>query len=129
MATRFAEDSMNRGAENMRMQRFSADWTTNNMQSGESRDQVAVNGTRGRSDRSMGANFLYRMSDERLRDVVRVVREWLWSPENDTDDDSDNADIIQVPRNDSVVPACASMVFSGESTQETSLTGRLLVSF
>ena len=62
---------------------------------GECCDQIAVNLIMGHSDPSMAANYRHRISDKRLKDVVNVVREWLWLPENDTNNDSDDVHIIQ----------------------------------
>jgi integrase len=45
---------------------------------GESRDQVAVNHIMGHADHSMAGVYRERISDERLRDVVNVVRSWLF---------------------------------------------------
>jgi integrase len=47
---------------------------------GESRDQVAVNHIMGHADASMAEVYRERISDERLRDVVRVVHDWLFPP-------------------------------------------------
>ena len=46
---------------------------------GESRDQVAVNSIMGHVDSSMADAYRERISNERLRDVVGVVRKWLWN--------------------------------------------------
>jgi integrase len=45
---------------------------------GESKDQVAVNAVMGHVDDSMAATYRERISDERLLDMVNVVRTWLW---------------------------------------------------
>ena len=45
---------------------------------GESRDQVAVNHIMGHADASMAGVYRERISDERLKDVVNVVRGWLF---------------------------------------------------
>ena len=48
---------------------------------GESRDQVAVDFIMGHADYTMAGVYRERISDERLRDVVNVVRSWLF-PQN-----------------------------------------------
>ena len=48
---------------------------------GESRDQVAVNAIMGHVDPSMAAQYRERISDERLKAVVDVVRNWLFPAE------------------------------------------------
>ena len=48
---------------------------------GESRDQVAVNHIMGHADNTMAGVYRERISDERLCDVVNVVRSWLF-PKN-----------------------------------------------
>jgi integrase len=45
---------------------------------GASRDQVAVDAIMGHVDQSMAGLYRERISDERLRDVVNVVRKWLF---------------------------------------------------
>jgi integrase len=45
---------------------------------GESRDQVAVNHIMGHADASMAGVYRERISDERLKDAVNVVRGWLF---------------------------------------------------
>lgn len=47
---------------------------------GESRDQVAVNHIMAHADASMAGVYRERISDERLLDVVNVVRRWLFPP-------------------------------------------------
>jgi len=46
---------------------------------GESRDQVAVNHIMGHADNSMAGVYRERISDERLREVVNHVRNWLFA--------------------------------------------------
>lgn len=58
---------------------------------GESRDQVAVNSIMGHVDASMAAVYRERISDERLQDVVNVVRAWLWPDGVNTDESSEAA--------------------------------------
>jgi integrase len=48
---------------------------------GESRDQVAVNYIMGHADNSMAGVYREQISDDRLRDVVNVVRRWLFPRE------------------------------------------------
>jgi integrase len=45
---------------------------------GESRDQVAVNHIMGHADSSMAGVYRERISDERLRNVVDHVHQWLF---------------------------------------------------
>ncbi len=49
---------------------------------GESRDQVAVSAIMGHVDNSMAGVYRERISDERLRQVVAVVRRWLFRRES-----------------------------------------------
>ena len=46
----------------------------------ESLDQVAVNHIMGHADDTMAGAYRERISDERLLDVVKVVRRWLFPP-------------------------------------------------
>lgn len=46
---------------------------------GESRDQVAVDAIMGHERGDMASNYRERISDERLRAVVNVVHEWLFT--------------------------------------------------
>lgn len=46
---------------------------------GESKDQTAVDAIMGHVDNTMGGNYRHRISDERLRAVVNVVRDWLFA--------------------------------------------------
>ena len=45
---------------------------------GESKDQVAVNHIMGHADNSMAGVYREKISDERLQDVVKHVRAWLF---------------------------------------------------
>jgi len=49
---------------------------------GESRDQVATNAIMGHVDQSMAGAYRERISDERLRNVVDVVHNWLFGDGN-----------------------------------------------
>lgn len=53
---------------------------------GESRDQMAVNHIMGHADASMSAVYRERISDDRLLNVVEVVRAWLFPDSVETDD-------------------------------------------
>ncbi|MBM4069104.1 MAG: hypothetical protein FJ271_09195 [Planctomycetes bacterium] len=53
---------------------------------GESRDQVAVDAIMGHVDSSMSANYRHAISDDRLRAVVNVIHDWLWSKPTTTND-------------------------------------------
>ena len=59
---------------------------------GESRDQVAVDFLMGHvpSARDMGAIYRQKISDDRLRAVVEVVRVWLWPETTDTSSGSES---------------------------------------
>jgi integrase len=46
---------------------------------GESRDQVAVDAIMGHERGDMASAYRERISDERLKDVVETVREWLYA--------------------------------------------------
>ena len=52
---------------------------------GESRDQVSVDHIMGHSDSSMAATYRHHISDQRLQDVVNVVRAWLWPRDDEGD--------------------------------------------
>src|SRR5262249_22184762 len=45
---------------------------------GESRDQVAVDYVMGHVDNSMAAHYRERIGDDRLKDVVDHVHDWLF---------------------------------------------------
>lgn len=45
---------------------------------GGSRDQVAVDSIMGHVDPSMASEYRERIDDDRLRDVVQYVHDWLW---------------------------------------------------
>ena len=51
---------------------------------GDSRDQVAVDAIMGHVDSSMAATYRQRISDDRLRAVVNVVRDWLWPTDRES---------------------------------------------
>lgn len=50
-------------------------------QGGESKDQVAVNSLMGHSDGTMADPYREEISDERLRDVIDIVHDWLFAAE------------------------------------------------
>lgn len=52
---------------------------------GESRDQVAVDALMGHVDPSMAGNYRQAISDDRLRAVVNVVRDWLFAVDETAD--------------------------------------------
>ena len=52
---------------------------------GESRDQVAVNHIMRHADSTMAGVYRERISDERLQDVSEFVRNWLFSPEEESE--------------------------------------------
>jgi integrase len=60
---------------------------------GESRDQVAVDAIMGHERGEMAAHYRERVSDERLLNVVNVVREWLYPKPTEKSDDQ--PDVIQ----------------------------------
>ena len=58
---------------------------------GEAKDQVAVDAIMGHVDPSMGGNYRHAISDDRLRAVVNVVREWLFPKEEELSSDEGGA--------------------------------------
>jgi len=59
---------------------------------GESRDQVAVNSLMGHADATTAGIYRERISEERLRAVGDVVRQWLWPPKPEQATESEMAE-------------------------------------
>ncbi|MBM4128198.1 MAG: integrase [Nitrospira sp.] len=63
---------------------------------GETADQVAVDAIMGHVARGMAGAYRERIGDERLRQVVEHVRQWLF-PETPGDDDNDDTEPVDAP--------------------------------
>lgn len=61
---------------------------------GESLDQVAVDAIMGHERGEMSSHYRERVSDQRLQRVVETVREWLFSKDEQLDDDQEQGDVI-----------------------------------
>jgi integrase len=53
---------------------------------GESRDQAAVSALMGHIDGLMSSHYRERISDQRLKDVVNVIRDWLFGDDDQSAD-------------------------------------------